>query len=101
MQIQPTVSTLLKKTGQPTDTPEEKKLKKACQDFEAIIMQQLLSTMRKSVPKDELLGSGYAQDMYQSMYDESLAREMASGKGIGLADTLYHQLSGAIQPSTK
>ena len=101
MQIQQNTSFPLKKIGLTADTTKETELKKACQNFEAIILQQMLTAMRKSVPKDGLLDSGYAQDMYQSMYDEGLAKEMANGRGIGLADTLYHQLSGAVKPATK
>ena len=101
MQIQQPTSFPLKKIGQSTDTVKETELKKACKNFEAIILQQMLTAMRKSVPKEGLLESGYAQDMYQSMYDEGLAKEMANGKGIGLADSLYHQLSGAVKPPTK
>ena len=97
MQIQPANTLALKKMGQTADTANEAKLKKACKDFEAIILQQLLSAMRKSVPKGGLLESGFSQDMYQSMYDENLAQEMANGKGIGLADTLFRQLSGVPQ----
>lgn len=101
MQIQQSSSFPLKKIDQTADTTKEAELKKACKNFEAIILQQMLTAMRKSVPKDGLLDSGYAQDMYQSMYDEGLAKEMASGRGIGLADVLYHQLSGAVKTTTK
>jgi flagellar protein FlgJ len=102
MQIQPSNSVMFKKTGQATDTnKDDAKLQKASHDFEAIIMQQMLTAMRKSVPKDGLFGDGYAQDMYQSMYDESLAQQMSSGKGIGLADTIYKQLSGIAHSSAK
>ena len=101
MQIQPSPAFPLKKIGQTADSNKEAELKKACQNFEAIILQQMLTAMRKSVPKDGLVEGGYAQDMYQSMSDEGLAKEMASGKGIGLADVLYHQLSGVAQPTTK
>lgn len=103
MQIQATSPVMLKKTGQAADTnKDDAKLEKACHDFEAIIIQQMLTVMRKSVPKDGLFGSdGYAQDMYQSMNDENLAKQMASGKGIGLADTLYQQLSGIAHASAK
>lgn len=93
MQIQPANAVVLKKMGQTADTTKEAELKKACHDFEAIILQQLLSAMRKSVPKGGMTENSYSQDMYQSMYDESLAREMASGQGIGLADALFRQLS--------
>lgn len=85
----------LKKTSNPADMKKEAELKKACQDFEAIILQQMLTAMRKSVPKSELFDGGFSQDMYQSMYDESLAQEMASGHGIGLADALFRQLSSS------
>ena len=101
MPIPPTASIPLKKIGQTTDTTKEAELKKTCKDFEAIILQQMLTAMRKSVPKDGLLDSGYSQEMYQSMYDEGLAKEMANGRGIGLADALYHQLAGAGKTTTK
>lgn len=88
----------LKKSNNPADMKTEAALQKACKNFEAIILQQLLTAMRKSVPKSGLLDSGFSQDMYQSMHDESLAQEMANGKGIGLADALYRQLSSSTQP---
>lgn len=101
MQIKSAPAIPLKKIGQTADTTKDAKLKKACQDFEAIILQQMLTAMRKSIPKDGLLEGGYSQDMYQSMYDEALAKEMASGKGIGLADNLFQQLSGASKPQAR
>lgn len=101
MQIEPNNRLPLKNIGQTTDKTKEAELKKACQGFEAMILQQMLTAMRKSVPKDGLLVNGYAQEMYQSMYDEGLAQEMASGRGIGLADALYQQLSGAPQQKNR
>lgn len=98
---QPDIAVPLKKIGKAADTAKETELKKACQSFEAIILQQMLTTMRKSVPKDGLMDSGYAQDMYQSMSDENLAKEMAKGRGIGLADALFRQLSGPSRPTSK
>lgn len=85
----------LKKTTNSADMKNEGALKKACKNFEAIILQQMLTAMRQSVPKSELLDSGFSQDMYQSMYDENLSQELANGRGIGLADTLYRQLSSS------
>lgn len=97
MQIPPTNSFPLKKIGLTADTTKETELKKACKNFEAIILQQMLTAMRKSVPKDSLMNSDFSQDMYQSMYDEGLAKEISSGRGVGLADTLYQQLSGTVK----
>lgn len=101
MQIQQTSTIPLKEIGQTADISKETKLKKSCKDFEAIILQQMLTTMRKTIPKGGLLEGGYAQDMYQSISDEGLAKEMTKGKGIGLADILYQQLSGVPKSATK
>ncbi len=65
-----------------TAADKEAKLQKACKDFEAIFIKQMLTTMRKSVPKSGLFNDGFAKDMYQSMADDQLAKEMAHSKGI-------------------
>ncbi|HFQ80795.1 MAG TPA: flagellar biosynthesis protein FlgJ [Desulfobacterales bacterium] len=87
----------LKQTGAAADKLKEKKLRKACHDFEALMLKQLLTTMRKSIPKDGIFGGGYSSDMYQSMGDDALAQDMAKGRGMGLGDSLYRQLSRGPQ----
>ncbi len=100
--MQITTSTLALKLGSHSvDKAKEAKLKKACHDFEAIMLKQMLTTMRKSVPHDGLFKTGYTGDMYDSMRDEQLARNLASGRGIGIADLLYKQISGEIKQTTK
>ncbi len=85
----------LKNSAPQADTVKEGELRKACHDFESVILKQMLDTMRKSVPKSGLLNDdGYANKMYQSMRDDQLAKEMAQGKGMGLGEVLYKQLSG-------
>ena len=80
-----------------TAADKEAKLQKACKDFEAIFIKQMLTTMRKSVPKSGLFNDGFAKDMYQSMADDQLAKEMAHSKGMGISDVFYKQLSGEIK----
>ena len=91
----------LKEKAFNADTAKEEKLKNACKDFEAIILKQMLTTMRKSIPKDGLFETGYAQEMYQSMQDEEMAKEMAHGKGMGIADAMYKQISGKIKTAAR
>ncbi len=74
---------------------------KACQGFEAIMLKQLLTAMRKSVPKDGLFKTGYAEDMYNSMHDDQLARNLSSGEGMGIANMLYKQISGEIKHTAR
>jgi flagellar protein FlgJ len=87
----------LKPETDSVDKVKDAKLHKACQGFEAIMLKQLLTTMRKSVPKGGLFKTGYAEDMYNSMHDEQLAKSLSSGKGMGIADMMYKQVSGEIK----
>jgi peptidoglycan hydrolase FlgJ len=78
-----------------TATPlkEQARLKKACQDFESIFLNYMLSKMRESVPKDDLMGGGNAENIYRGMLDEELSKQIAAGGGMGLGNMLYRQLS--------
>jgi peptidoglycan hydrolase FlgJ len=87
-------STGLKDFEQNADTEREDKLRKACGDFEAIILRQMLAAMRKSVPENEFLGNSDAQKMYQEMHDQKLADNLSEDRGTGLGEMLYKQLSG-------
>jgi flagellar protein FlgJ len=71
---------------------EEKELKALAQQFESIFMNQLMKSMRETLPKEGLLSS-FSVDMYESMFDQEVAGEMSKGRGMGLADVLYKQLS--------
>ena len=83
------------------DKLKDMKLQKACADFEAIMLRQLLAAMRESVPEGGLLDGGHATEMYQGMHDEQLARTLADGKGMGFGAALYRQISGQIPEGSK
>ena len=70
----------------------EKSIEKVSRDFESIFLHKLLSSMRKTVPKSGLLDS-FATDMYRSMMDEEISREMSKNKGMGLGEMIYNDLS--------
>lgn len=68
---------------------QNKKIYEACQDFESIFISYLLKNMRKTIPNME---GNFSREIYTSMMDEEVARAVARGSGIGLADTIYSQL---------
>lgn len=70
-------------------------LRQACEDFESVFVAYLLKSMRKTVPKNELMNGGLSQDIYQSMMDNEIARAVAKGPGMGLAAAIYRQLNEA------
>ena len=69
-------------------------LREVAGQFEALFLQSMLKSMRDASIGDPMFGDSNAHDMYEDMLDQQLAVEMASGKGIGLAEMLVRQLGG-------
>jgi flagellar protein FlgJ len=74
---------------------QKNRLKKACQEFESIMTNYLLKSMRQSVMRAEEPKQG--RDMYEGMMDETLAGEMSKSGGQGLSELLYQQLAPLVQ----
>ncbi len=79
------------KKGAREQSPEA--IKKVAQQFEALFVQMMLKSMRDTVPENELFGSE-AEKTYQDMYDKQLTKQISTGRGIGLAETIERQLGG-------
>ena len=80
--------------GNQASTSEAKtteEIEKAAREFESLFVQRLLESMRKTVPKSGLFDS-YANDMYESMLFEEVAKETSKEKGMGLADMINKDL---------
>lgn len=95
----PRVAGMRKSAGSTAE--EDAKLKKACQELEGVFLNLLLKTMRDTVPKSSLAGSGMQADTMQSMFDMEMTRSMATGGGTGIADMLYRNLTSraGVQPA--
>ncbi|MCW5945905.1 MAG: rod-binding protein [Fimbriimonadales bacterium] len=70
---------------------ELSRLKKATQDIEAIFLKQLIGEMRKG-QAEGIFGKSTESQMYTDFLDEAVAGQMAKGRGIGIADTLYKSM---------
>jgi len=69
-------------------------LYKACQDFEALFIKQMLDVMRKTVHKgDDLLNPGMGQDIFEGMLYDEYAKKMSETAQFGLSDMIYRQIS--------
>lgn len=80
------------------ENSEDAKLKKACQDFEAVFTSYMLKTMRSTVPQDNSGAFGNQRDIFNSMFDQTLSTEISrSRKPIGIGDALYRDLSKKIK----
>ena len=73
---------------------ELQKIKKACQDFEAIFTYYLLKNMRQTIPKSHNVVSSYGKDTYTMMMDQKIAEDFSRrGNGLGLQKMLYEQMT--------
>jgi flagellar protein FlgJ len=71
------------------DSPEA--IKGVAKQFEAVMMNMMLKSMRDATPQDGLFDSEQSK-LYTSMLDQQLSQTL-SAKGMGLADVLVRQLT--------
>ncbi|MGH9581773.1 MAG: rod-binding protein [Bryobacteraceae bacterium] len=76
------------------------KLRKAAQDFEALMIGEMLKTTRES-GSDGWLGSGDSagNDSAMGLAESQLAQALASGGGLGLARMIEKQLARPSAPN--
>ncbi|MDH5517319.1 MAG: flagellar assembly peptidoglycan hydrolase FlgJ [Gammaproteobacteria bacterium] len=71
-------------------------LKEVAKQFESVFVQMMIKTMRDaSVPLQSDLFHSDQTKAYTEMYDKQLGLELSQSNGIGLADVIVRQLSGA------
>jgi flagellar protein FlgJ len=73
---------------------EDARLRRAVHEFEALFINYMLKTMRSTIQKSELLGSGMREDIYTSLFDWELSKDMARSGGIGLGKMLLRDFQG-------
>ena len=71
---------------------DRKKLEKACSEFEAIFIQQMLQSMRKTVVSSGLLENGLGKGIYESLFDQQLSQCLSKRGGLGIGRMIYDQI---------
>jgi len=82
-----------KKLQEAMANKNEEQLKAACKEFEGIMLSMMFKQMKSTIPKSDLIPSDAGRDIFESMLDETLMEEASKGRGVGLADVLFKQLS--------
>lgn len=72
--------------------------KAVAQQFEAILMQQMLSAMRTASPVDSMNESS-GVEMFRGMHDQQLTQMWSAKGGLGLADKIIRQIQVQQNPS--
>ena len=76
--------------GAVADTPQIQKIKQTAQDFEAVLLRQMMREIRNSVFSESSKGGSNAT--YLSMADEQLANNMAAQGGFGFGKAMAQQM---------
>lgn len=79
----------------------DKELMDACKDFEAILIKQMLDSMRKTVPDSGLLDEGPGKEIFEDMLYDEYANKMAETANLGISKMLYKQLSNYNNTNVK
>lgn len=89
--LQDTVDRLKRDEGS-KDKDRLKELKDVSREFESLFIHHMLKAMRKTVLKSDLLHRGMAEDIYNSMFDQEIAKNISDSKGIGISSMIFQQL---------
>ena len=77
---------------------DRESLEKSCRDFEALFLQSLFQSMRKTVPESKLFEENTSTDIYRDMLDMEIANKIAQQQSIGLAEQMYRQMERHLPP---
>ncbi len=71
---------------------DQEKLKKACTEFESLFIQEILKFMRQTIPASGLAGPGAGKEVYQSLLDQELSKNLAKKGGLRIGEMVYRQM---------
>ena len=74
----------------------EKRLKKACADFESLLLYHMLKKMRSTIPKSGLIKEMQGKDTYETIMDQKVSEKLADQGGIGLQKMLFNQIKKGL-----
>jgi peptidoglycan hydrolase FlgJ len=72
--------------------PADPALRKAAEAFEAVILREMMATMRKAKLGDDIFGSS-ATDNFREIADARTADSIAALRQFGIADMVERQLT--------
>jgi flagellar protein FlgJ len=70
------------------------KLYEQCEALEGFLIKNMLSGMRKTVMKSNLIDTGFAGEVYEDMLWDEYAKAYAQKADYGLAEMAYRELKG-------
>lgn len=66
--------------------------KAALEEFESVLIGEMINLMLSTVPTDGLMGGGHAEEIYRSMMGQEMGRQIALKGGFGLVPALMDEV---------
>ena len=76
---------------------DDASLREASNEFEAIFIQQMLKTMRKTSLESDFIKKSEGEKIFRSMLDEQYAILSAKSGRLGLGEMIYQQLKSNLK----
>ncbi len=76
---------------------QEKELQEVSSQFESLFVNQLLATMRDSIPESDLLPDSHGEKVFHSMLDREYAKIVSKSNGLGLGKMVYEELKPQLE----
>ncbi|RKX21106.1 MAG: hypothetical protein DRP35_04945 [Candidatus Zixiibacteriota bacterium] len=81
---------------------EKARLQKATKEFESMVFNEMLKTMRKTIPESSLsegvpFSGGYGKDIFTQMFDSHLSKKVSDDGNGSISKMLYNQLERIIE----
>jgi flagellar protein FlgJ len=68
------------------------RIKETAEKFEASFLSVMLQSMSAGVKTPELGGGGAGEDMFKSLLNEEMAKQVAKAGGVGLAASVQREM---------
>jgi Rod binding domain-containing protein len=81
-------------TSKMNDT--HKRLWDACVEVESLFVAKMIKEMKKTVPQNEWLHGGHAEEIFEDMLYDQYALNMSKNYNFGMARLLYDEMSRKI-----
>jgi flagellar protein FlgJ len=69
-------------------------LYQACLELETFMLKTLITSMRDTIQKSELIDTGFAGKFYEDMLYDEYAKNFAQNANLGFAEMAYVELTG-------
>jgi Rod binding domain-containing protein len=76
----------------PAEAGASDRLRTVAQEFEGMVLAQMLAPMFEALDADGFGGGGSGERMFRPMLVERYAQSLAGNGGIGVADSVYREL---------